>query len=128
MEDYQKNGLLPEILTIILVHTKLNNFWQEEKLMNLYSPVKTATMNHLASEKLENLEHSITEIVVSTRDSNYKEIHQIKLITDYLLRDEMVYALSIHSCFVCSLIEKANSVHGLCNFWFMGKKRKLKIK
>ena len=68
MEDYQKNGLLPEILTIILVHTKLNNFWQEEKLMNLYSPVKTATMNHLASEKLENLEHSITAIVVSIRD------------------------------------------------------------
>ena len=126
MEDYQKSGLLPEILTIILAHTTLNNFWPEEKLMNLYSPVKTATMNHLASEKLENLEHSITEIVVSTKDSNYKEIHQIKLITDYYLpRDEWVYALSIHSCLVCSSIEKANSVHGLLNFWFMRKKRKL---
>ena len=68
MEDYQKSGLLPEILRIILAHTTLNNFCQEGKLMKLYSPVKTATMNHLASEKLKNLEHSITEIVVSTRN------------------------------------------------------------
>ena len=68
MEDWQKSGLLPEILRIILAHTTLNNFWPEGKLMKLYSPVKTATMNHLASEKLKNLEHSITEIVVSTRN------------------------------------------------------------
>ena len=68
MEDYQKSGLLPEILRIILAHTTLNNFCREGKLMKLYSPVKTATMNHLASEKLKNLEHSITEIVVSTRN------------------------------------------------------------
>ena len=68
MEDYQKNGLLPEILQIILAHTTLNNFWLEGKLMNLYSPVKTATLNHLVSEKLRDLEHSLTTIVVSTRD------------------------------------------------------------
>ena len=68
MEDYQKSGLLPEILRIILAHTTLNNFWPEGKLMKLYSPVKTVTMSHLASEKLKNLEHSLTTIVVSTQD------------------------------------------------------------
>ena len=68
MEDCQKSGLLPEILPITLAHTTLNNFWLEGKLMKLYLPVKTATMNHLVSEKLKNLEHSIMAIVVSTRD------------------------------------------------------------
>ena len=67
MEDYQKSGLLPEILQIILAHTTLNNFWPEGKLMKLYSLVKTVTMNHLASEKLKNSEHSITEILVVSR-------------------------------------------------------------
>ena len=65
-ENCQNSGLLPEIYLIILARTKLNNFWQEEKLMKLYSPDKIVTMNHLVSEKLKKLEHSIMAIMVST--------------------------------------------------------------
>ena len=91
MEDYQKSGLLPEILTIILAHTTLNNFWREGKLMKLYSPVKTATLNHLVSEKLRNLEHSLTTIVVSTRieialkSSNYTYYRPTRSVQVYVL-------------------------------------------
>jgi len=62
-ENCQNSGLSPEIYWITLAHTKLNNFWREEKLMKLYSPGKIVTMNHLVSEKLKKLEHSIMAIV-----------------------------------------------------------------
>ena len=68
MEDCQKSGLLPEILQIILAHTKLSIFWQEEEFLNVYSLVKNVTLNHFVSEKLKKLEHSIMAIVVRTRD------------------------------------------------------------
>ena len=65
-ENCQNSGFSPEIYWITLAHTKLNNFWREEKLMKLYSPGKIVTMNHLVSEKLKKLVHSIMAIVVST--------------------------------------------------------------
>ena len=68
MEDWQKSGLLTEILQIILANTKLNTFWQEEEFLNVYSQVKNVTLNHLVSEKPKKLDRSIMAIVVRTRD------------------------------------------------------------
>ena len=67
-ENCQNSGLSPEIYWIILAHTKLNIFWQEEEFLNVYSLVKNVTLNHLVSEKPKKLERSIMAIVVRTRD------------------------------------------------------------